>query len=77
MAVTFDKLIEATIENKDFLREREKVYVFAKYLPPGKHNTCLLYNTTNVPAKDLYTFFTIVKPREDQIPISNIIFLLK
>ena len=49
MAVSFDKLIEATMENKNFLLEREKVYVYAAYLPPGKHNTCLVYNTVNVP----------------------------
>eukprot|EP00347_Sterkiella_histriomuscorum_P021600 403333417 len=71
MAVSFDKIIESTIENKKFLDGREKVYIYAQYLPPGKHNTCLVYNTSNVPKKDIYTFYTIVKPREDIIPINH------
>ncbi len=71
MVLSFDKLFDATIENKKFHEIREKIYVFADFLPPGKHNTCLVYNTQNIPQKDIFNFLTLVKPREELIPISK------
>ena len=43
---------------------KEKIYVYADFLPPGKHNTCLLYNTPNEPKKGMYTFLVNVRHRE-------------
>lgn len=43
---------------------KEKIYVFADFLPAGKHNTCFLFNTQNVPKKAMYTFLVNVRHRE-------------
>jgi len=43
---------------------KEKLYVYADYLPPGKHNCCILYNSINEPKKGLYTFLSNVRQRE-------------
>jgi hypothetical protein len=69
--VGIDKLFEIN-QNAGVLSElKERVYVFADYLPPGKHNTCLLYNSVNKPKKGMYTFFTRVKPREKPLKLSK------
>jgi hypothetical protein len=53
---------------------KEKVYVFADYIPPavGKHNVCLLYNTVNAPKKGMYHFEAAVRLRENYLAISNL-----
>jgi hypothetical protein len=43
---------------------KEKIFVYADFLPPGKHNTCLLYNTPTEPKKGMYTFLVNVRHRE-------------
>ncbi|CDW82841.1 UNKNOWN [Stylonychia lemnae] len=35
------------------------------------HNTCLVYNTINIPLKDIYSFTTVVRPREELIKIRH------
>lgn len=63
MIVSFDKVLDVNKEQNALAEFKEKVYIFADYLPPGKHNSCLLYNTTNAPKKGIYSFMTAVKPR--------------
>lgn len=57
MVIGMDKIMELDNEIGGlFSQMKEKVYAFADYLPPGKHNSCLLYNTANMPKKGMYTF---------------------
>jgi hypothetical protein len=49
----------------------EKIYAYACFLPPGKHNTCIMYNSAEDPScklKNLYP--TIVKARPREYPIA-------
>jgi len=75
LVVPFDKLFDATIENKRFHEHKEKIYVYADFLPSGKHNSCLVYNTSKIPNKDIFNFVTVVRPREELIPISKFIIV--
>ena len=60
-----------SLENikKNFLKNSldldliDKYYAFASFIPPGKHNTCILYNTPNEPMKNIYSFIINVYPR--------------
>jgi hypothetical protein len=68
MVIGIDKIYELNSKDQIFSQQKEKVYVYADFLPPGKHNTCLLYNTPNIPRKGMYTFLANVKHRE--LPLS-------
>ena len=70
--IPIEKLLELMADTKRVAEMNEKFYAFAQFLPPGKHNTCLVYNTTNIPKKDIYSFTTVVRPREEMIKISKI-----
>ena len=45
----------------------EPIYVFADYVPPGKHNIVALVNTQNKPLKKVSNFLLMVKPRKGKI----------
>lgn len=65
MTIRFDMVAEIDQKTKGKLQSlQEKVYAFADYLPPGNHNTCLLYNTLLAPLKSVYNFLTPVKARK-------------
>ena len=49
MIVGFEKLLEVNKRSGILSEQKEKVYVFADYLPYGKHNSCLLFGTKNTP----------------------------
>jgi len=68
MVIGMDKIIELNKRDQIFSQMKEKLYVYADFLPPGKHNTCLLYNTPNEPKKGMYTFLVNVRNRE--LPLS-------
>lgn len=49
----------------------ERVYAYACFLPPGKHQVCILHNTSDDSSqemKGLYTSEIKSKPRQHQIP---------
>lgn len=71
--IGFDKLIELNKKGGKLTEMKEKIYVFADYLPSafGKHNACLLFNTIHQPKKGLYHFEAAVKPRELPLTLSK------
>lgn len=64
--VGIDKVMEINQKGGRLTEMKEKVYVYADFLPPavGKHNVCLLYNTVHVPKKALYHIEAPVRQRE-------------
>ncbi len=71
MIIGLDKILDINLKGQQLTDMKEKAYVFADYLPPGKHNTCLLFNSQKVPLKGMYTFLAPVRPRELPLLISN------
>lgn len=56
---------------------KERFYVYANYLSPGKHNACILYNTKNIPNKNLTSLIVTVLPRKHTLDISKIFLLIQ
>jgi hypothetical protein len=77
MVIPFSSIMELNSQIGLISELKEKVYAYADFLPPGKHNTCFLYNTTNRPKKGLYTFLSNVNHRELPLDLSNFKYLLK
>ena len=54
---------------------KEKVYAYACFVPPGRFNSCILYNTENQSKsqkhKSLYTMLIKAKAREHSIDIKH------
>jgi len=71
MIIPFETLVDLNSKAGLISELKEKVYAFADYLPPGKHNSCFIYNTQNKPKKGLYSFMTNIMPRELPLDISN------
>ena len=46
-----DDLRLMDVVNKDISETKEKVYAYATFLPPGKFNTCILYNADEMSQK--------------------------
>lgn len=53
---------------------KDKYYVYANFLPPGKHNTCILFNTKNAPKKNIYSCIVNVRPNKLEIDLSNLLY---
>jgi hypothetical protein len=60
MVIPFENLVYLNSKLGLISELKEKVYVFADFLPHGKHNSCFVFNTQNKPKKGLYSFMANV-----------------
>ena len=56
--------------NKDISETKEKIYAFAAFLPPGRFNSCIMYNCDDTQKdKSLYSLMIHSQKREHPIDI--------
>ena len=75
LVFNLDELKEMDIAKQSSEEVREKVYAYACFVPPGRFNSCILYNTENQSKsqkhKSLYTMLIKAKAREHGIDIKH------